>query len=188
MSFQCMAACQLLIFSVAVANSASGQDAAKSGDKKADKKPTPIALAEGKLVLSIPGEWEQRKPANNIIDYEFAAPAAEGDSEGGRFTVSAAAGGVEANIARWVGQFASGAEAKRSKQKVGKAEIHVSDIRGTYLGPAFARTEKAKYRQLGAAIVTEKLGTYYIKFYGPEKTIAAQEKAFHKMLESLTER
>jgi hypothetical protein len=38
---------------------------------------------------------------------------------------------------------------------------------------------------LGAIIVTDKVGQYFVKLYGPRKTIAANEKAFLDMIEGL---
>jgi hypothetical protein len=38
---------------------------------------------------------------------------------------------------------------------------------------------------LAAIIATEKSGRYFIKLYGTKKTIAANEKAFRAMVQSL---
>ena len=38
---------------------------------------------------------------------------------------------------------------------------------------------------LGAIIETDKIGSYYVRFYGPRQTVQANEKAFLGMIESL---
>jgi hypothetical protein len=150
------------------------------------KKPTTITFADGKLAMTAPKEWEQRKPSNRIIEYEFAVPAAEGDSEAGRFTAGAMGGGVKDNIARWQGQFASGAKSATKTAKVAGYDVHFVDLSGTYVGSPFMKIEpKESYRMLAAIVVTDKLGAHFVRMYGPEKTIAANEKAFQAMVESL---
>ncbi len=153
-----------------------------------------IALADGKITLQAPKGWERQKPRTNIVDYEFAAPAVEGDKTAGRVTVMGAGGSVEANINRWIGQFsqadgtATRERAVIEKGKVDGQEVHLVDIAGTFKdqrGPFAPATIREDYRMMGAIIVTEKLGQYFVKLYGPKKTIAANEKAFKEMIESL---
>ena len=46
-------------------------------------------------------------------------------------------------------------------------------------------TERPNYRMLGAIISIKDGGQYFVKLYGPEKTIAAAEPGFMKMVEGL---
>ena len=160
--------------------------------------PNIISLAEGRVRLEAPAEWESKEPATRILEYEFAVPPVEGDENPGRVTVMGAGGGVEANIKRWVDQFEqpdgsdSKEKAKIEKQEINDAEVHVVSITGTYKdrpgGGPFTQTPivlREDYRMLAAIIVTEGKGHYFIKLYGPEKTVDAQEEAFQKMLETL---
>ena len=78
-------------------------------DKQAEKPPQVVELAEGKLLVPVPGTWEKIKPRNRIIAHEFKVPMAKEDTEPGRMTIMSAGGGLEANIARWVGQFKTSA-------------------------------------------------------------------------------
>ncbi|MBL9090866.1 MAG: hypothetical protein JNL96_06555 [Planctomycetaceae bacterium] len=153
---------------------------------------TPFDIGS-KFQLVAPADWESKEPRSRIVEYEFATPAAEGESVGGRVTVMGAGGGVDANIDRWKGQFKSdGAEVKADvkKQEVAGQEVHVVDIKGTYLdkpgpfvpGPG---TEMPNYRMLGAIIVTKGAGQYFVKMYGPEKSIAAAQPGFQKMIDGL---
>lgn len=104
-------------------------------------------------------------------------------------------GGVEANIDRWVGQFLQ-ADGKPSKSaaKIAKRTIHgwpvtTVDVAGAYTGMGGPAAQSAApsmpgYRML-AAIVEGPQGSIFFKFTGPAKTIAANQAAFDKMLESL---
>ena len=157
------------------------------GDRK-------IEMAGGKLKMTAPANWQRKKPQNQIIEHEFAVPPAEDDSEDGRVTIMGAGGSVDANIERWVGQFTqpdgSATKAKTSKLKVGDDEVHIVDISGTFndtRGP-FSGTpavERKKYRMLSAIVTTKKFGNYFVKFAGPQRTVAENEKAFEAMLQGL---
>lgn len=163
----------------------------------AEDKPDPgITLAEGKIVLKTPKEWVRKQPRTKIVDHEFETPAVEGDKIAGRITVMGAGGTVEANIDRWIGQFtqpdgkSTKDKASVQKLKVGGQEVHYVDISGTYKDQAgpFSNAPavmRENYRMLGAIVVTDKLGNYFIKYYGPKDTVAANEKLFKEMVNSL---
>ncbi len=153
---------------------------------------TPFNIGE-KFVLVAPADWEAKEPRSRIVEYEFETPKAEGDEFAGRVTVMGAGGGVEANIDRWKGQFKSDdgeVKADVKQLKVADQPVHVVNIKGVYLdkpgpfvpGPG---TERPNYRMLGAIISTKDGGQYFVKLYGPEKTIAAAEPGFMKMVEGL---
>ncbi len=44
-------------------------------------------------------------------------------------------------------------------------------------GPVAPAVERPNYRMLAAIIETGGAGNYFLKFYGPEKTVAANEKS-----------
>jgi hypothetical protein len=70
--------------------------------------------------------------------------------------------------------------------------VHVVDISGTFKdqpGGPFAGgkiIEREKYRMLSAILVTKGAGNYFVKFYGPAKTVGDNRENFDKMIESLT--
>lgn len=164
----------------------------------ADPADKTIKLADGVLVLTAPKDWVRKEPANRIVEHEFAAPFVEGDATDGRITVMGSGGTVQENIDRWSGQFTqpNGVDSKDvtkvTKKKVSGLEIHVVDIGGTYQdapGGPFAPGKKIPregYRMLGAIIIAPKIGNYFVKFYGPAKTVAKYEADFDKMLDGLT--
>jgi len=154
-----------------------------------DAKPTKITLAEGKISLAMPKTWEKVKPASNIVEYEFSAPGPEGHAAA-RVTIMGAGGSVEANIDRWKKQFVNAdAEAlKVEETKIAGQEVHMADFSGTYndaRGPFVPGVERENYRMLAAIVVTDKLGQYFIKAYGPQETMAANAEAFREMIKTL---
>jgi hypothetical protein len=158
---------------------------------------TKVELSDGKLTLTAPSTWKKVPPKNRVIESEFSVKSAKGDTEPGRVTVMGAGGTVEANIERWIGQFSqpdgsnTKDKAKIEKKTIGGQEVHMADISGTYkdapAGPfAGGKTiERPGYRMLAAIIVTQNTGKYFVKFYGPAKTVAENEKAFKELMESL---
>ena len=75
---------------------------------------------------------------------------------------------------------------KIDESKVAGQTVTLVDITGTYRGSQYRNEPRqANFRMLGAIIATKKLGRYYVKFYGPRKTIAANEKAFRQLVDSL---
>lgn len=171
---------------------------AAAADAEKQEPTRQVELNEGRIQLVAPQEWEPKKPQTRIVDFEFAVPPAEGDELPGRVTIMGAGGGVEANINRWIDQFeqpdgtSSKEKTKIEKSMLGGAEIYVVSITGTYKdrsgGGPFTRAPiipRPNYRMLSAIIVTPNSGHYFIKLYGPEKTVSRQEKAFREMLTTL---
>lgn len=159
----------------------------------AQQNPAKLKLAGGQLELTAPAKWQRKQPKVRIIEHEFAVPAAEGDKADGRMTVMGAGGGVQANIDRWFGQFSqpdggsTKDRAKVKKTKIGGHDVHLVDVSGTFRdqrGPVAPAVERAGYRMLAAIIETDR-GDYFIKFYGPQRTVAENEKPFLQMIDSL---
>ncbi|MCC7084981.1 MAG: hypothetical protein IT427_08240 [Pirellulales bacterium] len=159
-----------------------------------------IEFGEGKLSLTPPAGWKKVQPKSRIVEYEFAVNSAAGDGETGRVTIMGAGGSVDDNIKRWIGQFSkpdgsdAKANAKVEKRTISGNEVHLVDISGTYKdspGGPFAGgkvIERLNYRMLAAIVLTHGAGNYFVKFYGPAKTVAENEQAFHEMLASLQEK
>ena len=147
-----------------------------------------ISVAEGNITMKAPAEWEKKDPRVRIIEAELSVPPVEGDKDEGRCTIMGAGGSVQANIDRWIGQFTSTTRNKTEKKTIADQEVHVVDLAGTYKdqrGPFAPAVLRKEYRMLGAIIVTQNRGQYFVKFYGPQATVSANEKAFQAMLDSL---
>jgi hypothetical protein len=147
-----------------------------------------ISLSDGKLEMTAPEGWKKVEPSVQIIEYEFQVNAVEGDKADARATIMGAGGSVDENIKRWLAQFSKTTKSDTTKEKIAEQEVHLIDVAGTYddrRGPFAPAVKRENYRMLAAIIVTEKAGKYFVKFYGPEKTVAANEKAFRAMMDSL---
>ena len=155
-----------------------------------------VGLADDRIQMKVPVTWVRKQPRVKIIELEFSIPKVEDDQRDGRLTVMAAGGSLQQNVNRWLGQFRDARPKKGAdgdvaqRLKAGGNTIHLVDISGTYQdrrGPFAPATLREGYRMLGAIIETAKLGQtfYFCKFYGPQATVAANEKRFMKMLESL---
>lgn len=161
---------------------------------RGDDPPTPIAIAGGKLLLKAPAAWNRKQPQTAIVEHEFAITAVENDQADGRLTIMAASGGVQPNIDRWYGQFSqpdggsTRQRAKVTRLKIAGHDVHLVDLAGTYKdqrGPVGPATERPNYRMLAAIVTTRAGQDYFLKLYGPQRTIAANEKAFIGMVEGL---
>jgi hypothetical protein len=162
----------------------------------------PAEAAGGQVVqigsghtLTAPESWDRKPPRSGFVNAEFAVPAVEGDAHGGRVTVTTAGGSIQANIQRWYGQFTQpdGSDTKDhaevEEKTIAGSTVHLVDISGTYLdstgGPfAGTTTPRPDYRMLAAIIETDE-ANYFVKFYGPAKTVAENEDEFLEMIEGV---
>jgi hypothetical protein len=204
-----------LAYGLVGALAAWGQFPGASVGQEAEKPPMQeVVLAKGALRLSLPAAWKKTPPKSQIIDSEFALPPAEGDAEGGRLTIMAAGGGIEGNLSRWISQFrnpaggdlpelpaeqpaaAAGespkepAAGKRTwKRKAGALDAHLIDLRGTYAdrpqGPFGPAVDRDGFRMLGLILPTPQHGMWFVKLYGPQKTINAAAAAFEGIADSV---
>lgn len=156
----------------------------------------PIEIAGGALAFEAPIAWESVKPRSGILEKELSVTPPEGvEAKPARLTLMAAGGSVQANLARWVGQF-QGTEggADRSGAKTAKLTVEgmpatIIDVSGTYLesagGPFGPKTPRPGYRMLGAIVETGGSGNYFFKLVGPADTVDPAAEGFRTMIESL---
>ena len=183
-----------------VASSGAAEEATETAVKK-DKpkvKLASVTLARGAVSLKLPASWEKKNPRSRIVEREFAVPKSKDDKADGRLTMMRSGGSIDLNINRWIGQF-SQPDGKSTKDvaKVTKKEINgqavvIVNISGTFSesmgGGPFAPGKTVKrpdYQMLGGIVQTKGSGQYFFKLYGPKKTIAAAEKGFMAMMESV---
>ena len=146
-----------------------------------------VAAGPEDIGWEVPKAWESVPNANTMRKATFKIPKAAGDAEDAELTVSAAAGGVDANIKRWSGQFGN-AEAKTEKRKPNGLDVTVVEIKGTFASGGMGMmggptTPKEKWMLLGAV---EDGGDrqHFFKMTGPEKTVTAAKKDFDAFVAS----
>lgn len=128
----------------------------------------------------------------------YTVPLTPGDSgtaECGVYYFGQGQGGsVDANLDRWIGQFQqSDGKPSKSAAKIDRRTVHglkltTVDVSGSYTGMGGPMMQAGKplpgYRLLGG-IVEGPQGSVFFKFTGPAKTVAQNQAAFEKMVDSL---
>jgi len=158
-------------------------------------------LSDGRVVLGpftlvAPKEWTIKPVTSSMRAAHFEVSGKAGEEaelvvfyfgEGG-------AGGVEANLERWLGQFtqpdgkASKDVAKIEKTKFAGQEATVVSVTGRYATSQMAGGPPPVDVALGAmigAIVSSPSGPYYFKLTGVKKTVDANAARFRAMLASM---
>jgi hypothetical protein len=157
-----------------------------------------VAVAKGgALVFKAPSSWKKVKPRSFVVEYEISVPKSEGDAADGRLTIMGAGGNVQANIDRWYGQYTQPDGSKTAdnstvtESEVAGCEVTWVDIEGTLMdrpgGPMAGGkvVERENYRTLASIVQAGEHGQYFIKLYGPVKTINDNEASFRSFVQSL---
>jgi hypothetical protein len=141
-----------------------------------------------------PAGWKSEGP-RPMRAASYTVPPAPGDTDNAEcvayFFGAGQGGGVDANVERWKGQFrqsgGKAVETQTRKRTIHGLAVTTVDISGEYTGMggpmAASKSVKSGYRLLGA-IVEGPGGNIFLKFTGPAKTIAANQKKFEQLLES----
>jgi len=97
-------------------------------------------------------------------------------------------GGVQANVDRWVGQFADATSSSRAEQ-IGKTPVTFVEAAGTFSSgmPGGPTTPMTGYAMRGA-ILQNAEGDVYVKMTGPEAVIKTAAPAFEKMVRAAAEK
>ncbi|MEW4560936.1 hypothetical protein AB1K70_00310 [Bremerella sp. JC770] len=170
-----------LVLILLTAATAMADDTKKQADQ--------ISFGDGHLEMTAPEGWKSVKPRVGIIDVEMQIPAAKGDGTDGRLTLMGAGGSIDANIDRWKGQFVKMTKDPEVKEEtIAEQKVHLVELVGDFKdqrGPFAPAEVKEGYTMLAAIITTEKLGNYFLKFYGPSATIDQNKEKFDAMVKSL---
>jgi hypothetical protein len=151
------------------------------------------AETAGGVQWTAPAGWKAQ-PERPMRAATYMVAPASGDKEPGECAVfyfgPGQGGGIDDNIKRWLNQFEpSTAKAGQPKSRtINGLKVTTIDHAGTYKsagGPMMkVQAVKPGFRLLGA-IVEAPQGNVFFKFTAPEKTAAANESAFEKLLQSV---
>jgi hypothetical protein len=143
------------------------------------------------LKVSVPKEWEKGQPSGMMRMAQWVLPGPGGDAELVVYRFAGGAGGVEANIERWKGQFqppegkSIDDMTKVEKFDVGALKVTHVDIAGRFVAAVMpgqeAKHDEADYRML-ATILEGSGDPFFFKATGPQKTIDLWAEAYMKML------
>jgi len=141
----------------------------------------------GEITLNVPEDWKQKETAPGPRVAEFQVPPAGDDKEPGELAVfyfgPQGAGGVDANVQRWVGQLdEEGRKVKIASGESSLGKYTLVDLTGTYnksIGPPIAKKSKKLpgWRVINVFVETD-AGPYFLKLDGPEKSMAKVEDDF----------
>jgi hypothetical protein len=154
----------------------------KSADSSFAPDESPPALA-----WSAPRGWEvapNRSPMR-LATYRVSGPA--GAAGGAELTVTRAGGTTADNLERWVGQFDSAGQDKRTQRTVGGFHVSTLEVGGTYEGgmtKAGSETPHPGWALLGAVVETDG-PFYFFKMVGPADAVRAARPAFDALLSSV---
>jgi len=153
--------------------------------------------AAASLAFDTPPGWVSKAPSSSSRVAEFTLPRADGDAEDADVTVFFFPGmssNVQANLDRWIGQFAQpDGSATKDRAKTSTLEAHglaitLLDVTGTFVAevsPGSAdHFNKPGFRML-AAVVETPGGPYFVKLTGPGRTVAKWLDSFQAFLKSL---
>ena len=141
------------------------------------------------IQLEVPASWKQQQPTSRLRAGQFQLPAVGSDKDGAELVVyffGGAGGGVDANLQRWIGQFAAkGRKVNITSGKSAQGPYYLAEVTGTYnkpIGPPIRQQTKATpgSRMVAVILMVKGKGNYFLKLTGPDKTVAAATDPLRK--------
>jgi hypothetical protein len=124
-----------------------------------------------------------------LATYTIPGAGGAGPAQCAVFYFGPGQGGTpEANIDRWLGEFVSPENPRRSTRKVRGLEVSVARVRGTYQshgGATAPDPASGADQQLIGAIVEGPQGPVFFKLTGPANTVDAAAADFDRMIGSV---
>jgi len=161
-----------------------------TADQTAGSQPAAEPKPEGRIALryDAPSGWTDRGASG----MRLASLAIGEPSAGHEVTVIPAAGSLESNVSRWIGQLDSGAGEARlaERTKAALAAAETVDVDGTkativLLAPG-SETEGADDEAiLGAAIPLDETASLFVKFKGPAEVARRERDNFVRFVSSI---
>lgn len=144
-----------------------------------------------------PKTWKEVQTTSSMRYKQFTIPHAPGDTIDAELVIfffgPGGGGGVDANVTRWKGMFKPPAgqtidqASKQETTQLGSIKVTILDIHGTYLfkaTPMAADSEPRPNHRMIAMVLATPNGPYFLRFVGPEKTIAQHKKDLEGWLRS----
>ena len=161
------------------------------GSVFAQEKTKTVTFKVSEQTFSKPAKWVEQKAASRMRAAQFGVPEKDGKPVGECvffYFGPGQGGGVQANVQRWLGQFAPEPkpEQKVEETKIGGTPAVYVFCEGTFMsGPPFggAKVAKPNYAMV-AAVLGTKPGYIFVKMTGPKEAIDSSKVDFKKMIES----
>ena len=149
----------------------------------------PVTFKVSAQTFTQPTKWKVEKAASTMRKAQFAVKGKDGKSAEVVFFHfgPGAAGGVKANVQRWLGQFKEPADklkAKISDETIDGTKVTYVTAEGTFMkGPPFGGNKvPVPDSGLLGAIIGGKQGAVFIKTTGPKATVKSAEKDLKAMI------
>lgn len=156
-----------------------------------EEKTAAVGVVEdlGGITVTVPGGWSSEPPSNSMRKAQYRLPGDAGDAElVVTYFGTAGAGGVEANIARWRGQFKDSDGGSVKTLSVSGMNVTVLDISGSFAGmqrPMGGGGEAKTGQRMLAAVVENAQGAFYFKLVGPKATVTQWQSSFDQFVNSI---
>ena len=143
------------------------------------------ALEVAGYSFQAPADWESSPPSSNMRKAQFSVPGKSGKTGEVVFFYfgSGGAGGVKANVDRWMKQFEDPQGQNMKTETIGGIKVTFAQAHGTFLSgrPFGPKTPKPGFAML-AAIIEGKQGAIFVKMTGPKETVEAHSGKLKKMV------
>ena len=146
------------------------------------------------LTFTLPDGWKSVPPASAMRKAQLAVPGKEGGKSADvtffHFGSESPAGGVQANVQRWLGQFAAAEGASKTEPlDFGGVKVTVVSTEGTMKGGQFGgpATDEPEFALLGA-IIEQTEGPVFIKMTGPSALVKEAREKFTAMIKGAVEK
>ncbi|HTE54086.1 MAG TPA: hypothetical protein VK698_24700 [Kofleriaceae bacterium] len=168
--------------------------ASGGGGRVAEKTPDGRAIL-GPVTALVPKGWQEKPTSSGMRTAQWMVPGKAGEAELVVYYFGpGGAGGADANLERWIGQFEqpdgspSASKAKTAKKTVGALAVTTVEVTGRYVAAmspgAPEKNDKPDHMLLGAIVETMN-GPYYFKMVGPKETMTGAKKQFTAFIDSL---
>ena len=140
---------------------------------------------------TVPSTWVSKTPSSTSRLAQFIVPGKDSAEIVVYFFGASMGGNVDANLARWRGQFTSG-DTKPTSERVtrdstGKFPLTIAEYSGSYrrgVGAGSADSVRAG-QTLIATIVETPRGAMFIQLFGPNARVAAERDTFLKFVKGI---
>ncbi len=140
------------------------------------------------LTFSKPKTWTKVAPGSSMRKAQLEIRDGDNKAEVVFFYFGpGGAGGVDANVTRWLRQFKEPKEKLNPKiesQKVGSTKVTFVRAEGTYMsGAPFGPKTPVADSMMFASILEAQQGPIFVKMTGPKKIVSGAVKDMRKMIE-----
>ena len=143
---------------------------------------------------SVPSSWVTRTPSSTSRLAQFTLPGSDSAEVVVFFFGASMGGNVDANLARWRGQFSNGdtkpAYERVTRDSSGTFPLTIAEYSGTYRrGIGMGSADSVRTGQtLIATIVETPRGAMFIQLFGPSARVTAERDTFLKFVKGIGSR